>query len=353
MNQLTVLEKMTPAEIFTARTIDMVLEKIHAECEQTPTDATTEKGRKEIASLAYKVARSKTFIDDAGKRVGEEYKLKLDQINDERKKARDYLDKLKDSIRKPVDEWEQKEQHRVQKHQQRIQKMVENLRFVQANAQAISVESIEEYLEELSIYQTMDWEEFKDLAEKTLEFNKAEITRIRDQAIIRDQERAELEALRAQKALQEQKDRDARIAEQARLEAEEKARKEAERAANEAEEKRLLEIAKTEAAKKAQELAEKRAKEAEERLEQEKKKAVEAEKLRAAKALADEEMAKQKREAQLKAAEEKRRKDMNLRNTVFAEASEGLMAMGFDKPTSLNILDAISSGKVRHVTLVF
>ncbi|WP_277750417.1 hypothetical protein [Croceibacterium ferulae] len=42
---------------------------------------TTAKGRKAIASLAAKVARTKTAIDDAGKKLNEEARAKINAVS--------------------------------------------------------------------------------------------------------------------------------------------------------------------------------------------------------------------------------------------------------------------------------
>ena len=67
MSELIVLESLNPIEVFTNNGLDKIIDKIEADIKSIVTDATTKKGRDEIASLAYKVARSKTTLDDMGK----------------------------------------------------------------------------------------------------------------------------------------------------------------------------------------------------------------------------------------------------------------------------------------------
>lgn len=47
--------------------IDPIIARIEAEVRSHVPDVTTKRGRDAIASLAYKVARSKTTLDEAGK----------------------------------------------------------------------------------------------------------------------------------------------------------------------------------------------------------------------------------------------------------------------------------------------
>jgi uncharacterized protein (DUF885 family) len=82
---LAVIETMTPALIFGAGAIDPLLIRIRAEVTARASELTVETptGRKEIASLAYKVARSKTFIDEQRKLLVKDEKERLKKIDAE------------------------------------------------------------------------------------------------------------------------------------------------------------------------------------------------------------------------------------------------------------------------------
>ena len=75
-------------------------------------------GRDEIKSLAYKIARSKTTLDNIGKEHVAEIKAKAKAIDNLRAEMRDDLDALKHEIRAPLDEWEA-EQERIIAEQNR------------------------------------------------------------------------------------------------------------------------------------------------------------------------------------------------------------------------------------------
>jgi len=107
MNELIVIQKTEAMDIFTNRELlTPLLEKIEHVATQDQTDVTTEKGRKDIASIAYRVAQSKTYIEAHGKDLAAELKELPKLVDSNRKYARDFLDDLKDRIRKPLDEWE-------------------------------------------------------------------------------------------------------------------------------------------------------------------------------------------------------------------------------------------------------
>ncbi len=104
-NHLIPVEKADVAILFSEQ-LDGVLAEIETQAVAHKADLTTSKGRDAIAAMAYKVARSKTFIDEMGKEANAERKKQTDLINGFRKKARDFLDELRDKVRLPLDKWE-------------------------------------------------------------------------------------------------------------------------------------------------------------------------------------------------------------------------------------------------------
>lgn len=92
---------------------DRFYDEVAAEVRAHEPDLSTLAGRKAIASLAYKVARTKTAIDDAGKLLTEEKRAEIKKVDEARKRIREKLDELKDEARKPLTEWETAEEARV------------------------------------------------------------------------------------------------------------------------------------------------------------------------------------------------------------------------------------------------
>ncbi|MBF0350947.1 MAG: cell envelope biogenesis protein TolA [SAR324 cluster bacterium] len=102
-----------PEVIFSNGGLTDILRKIEQEAKREVPDTSTPKGRKAIASLAYKVAQSKTVIDSLGKKLVEDEKARISKIDAERKIARDFLDQLKVEIRQPLTDWEVEEEKRL------------------------------------------------------------------------------------------------------------------------------------------------------------------------------------------------------------------------------------------------
>lgn len=110
---LTVIEKKNAMAVFTNNDqLDPLIEAIEKEARSLVPDVTTKKGRDAIASMAHKVARSKTYIDNAGKDLVAELKALPKQIDESRRVVRERLDALKDEVRRPLTEWEA-EQERI------------------------------------------------------------------------------------------------------------------------------------------------------------------------------------------------------------------------------------------------
>lgn len=110
---LVVIEKKNAMAVFTNNDqLDPLIEAIEKEARSLVPDVTTKKGRDAIASMAHKVARSKTYIDNAGKALVAELKALPKQIDESRRVVRELLDALKDEVRRPLTEWEA-EQERI------------------------------------------------------------------------------------------------------------------------------------------------------------------------------------------------------------------------------------------------
>ena len=114
VTDLVVLEKSSAMAVFTNNEqLDPIIEKIEKEARSLVPYVTTKKGRDAIASMAYKVARSKTYIDNAGKDLVAELKALPNQIDESRRIVRERLDALKVEVRRPLTEWEAEQERMV------------------------------------------------------------------------------------------------------------------------------------------------------------------------------------------------------------------------------------------------
>lgn len=121
VTDLVVIEKQNAMAVFTTKEqLDPIIEAIEKEARSLVPDVSTRKGRDAIASMAHKVARSKTYIDNAGKDLVAQLKALPKQIDESRRIVRERLDALKDEVRKPLTDWENAESARKEALQQRL-----------------------------------------------------------------------------------------------------------------------------------------------------------------------------------------------------------------------------------------
>lgn len=313
MQQLEIIttQQTDLAVFYGNNSMDRLLDRIEQEALSLVPDVSTGKGRAEIKSLAYKVAQSKTALDNAGKQLVAEAKKKLAAVDAERKKARDRLDALKVRVRQPLTDWEQAEDRRVAALHGRLDEL-EGLAATDRDGVPLTADQLRASLEAAEATALDDsWQEVLPAAERA----KRAVVKTLSAALLarieHENQQAELARLRAEQEAKARAERE----EQLRREGEERARREAEerervRLRQEAEERARLEAREREAreraerevreAQAAKERAEQEAKLAKEEAERKAQAAVEAERLRAEQERQARERERQQREADLK-----------------------------------------------------
>lgn len=206
------------------------LQKVRAEVDafnQCLPDLATVKGRKQYASMAYKIAQTKTALDDMGKKVSAEQKEIPKKIDAERKRVWDTLELWQKEVRKPLDDWQKAEDARVDKHNDGIQQ-IKDMALFDATPQAVTVAQVIADLEAFAIDDS--WQEFLPEAAQAKDQALAKLRALLAERTQYEAEQAELARLRAEAEAQAQRDREAEIAraaaERARVEAEQRAQAE-------------------------------------------------------------------------------------------------------------------------------
>lgn len=351
---LVVLNELTPSIIFAPGGVDQILERIEREVRSFVPDISTESGRKAIASLAYKVARSKTALDDMGKDLVADLKKQTGAIDGERRTIRDRLDALKDEVRKPLTDWENAEKQRLADHEAAIARIAALAVFDEPEP---NVETVRARLAEYNALPCRDWQEFAGRAERAADETGQKLNHALALADKRETERAELERLRREQAERDRKEHEARIAaeaaERARVEAEAKAKREADQAAARAEaERKRIEQEKADAVARAEkaeadrraaaEKAERDAREAAEAAERDRQAAIEAERKRAA----DE-------QERLAVETAKREADKKHRAKINNEALSALLSVGVGEDLGKAIIAAVAKSEIPHMKMVY
>ncbi|CAH3267724.1 TPA: hypothetical protein MCG37_004275 [Klebsiella pneumoniae] len=317
---LVVIEKKNAMAVFTNNDqLDPLIEAIEQEARSLVPDVTTKKGRDAIASMAHKVARSKTYIDNAGKDLVAELKALPKQIDESRRVVRERLDALKDEVRRPLTEWEA-EQERIKAEEAmnalHAEALVMNEEF--DRQLAARIESDHEMA--LLMNDAFDREQADKAAEAERQriAHEEEIKRLAAAAAAREvEQRAQREREEAAhreavlKAQAEQAERD-RIAAEQKAEADKQAAIEAER-------------------RKAQEEADRIRREAEQR-----------EQAR---------MAEEKRKADEQA---RREADVKHRKAVGVEVVKALMAnTSLTRDQAIEVLTAVKDGRIPHTGISY
>lgn len=355
VTDLVVIEKQNAMAVFTTKEqLDPIIEAIEKEARSLVPDVSTRKGRDAIASMAHKVARSKTYIDNAGKDLVAELKALPKQIDESRRIVRERLDALKDEVRKPLTDWENAESARKDALQQRLA----DLRSL-----ADVIDGVGNYLPSVEIQQRIESakavaldESWQEAAAEAGVAKDAAIQQLEAALIVakqREHEAAELERLRKEAEEKARLEREENIrreaAERARRDSEAKHKAEIEAAARrEAEEKARAEAAERQRIE-AEQRAEREKKETEERARREKEEAVAAERRRQEEAEAARLVEEQRKaeEAARRAADKEHRRTVNRR--VYAD----LIAQGIPEEFAQKAVLAIAGGKVQDAHIKY
>lgn len=188
---------LTGEVVFAPGNLDRIISAIEATVRAVETDASTEKGRGEIKSLAAKVARTKTGLDQLGKDQTDVLRRQADVIHAERRVIMSRLDALRDEVRAPVTAYENREKARVAEHARAIEALLATIRIATPEP---TVAEIEDRIASLAPFATRDWEEFIDRASKIYATASDALRAAHATAVRREADRRELERLRTEAA---------------------------------------------------------------------------------------------------------------------------------------------------------
>lgn len=333
--ELAVIEQKDIVSVFTTENgVDVLFDRLANEVRAEVPDLTTKKGRDRIASLAYKVSKSKGVVDEHGKELVSAEKARLALIDADRKKWRDKCDALRDEIRKPLTDWENEEKQRIEAHESNIGLMqclanVDGLHSDLIKARLVEAENIEVGLH---------WQEFaiqaaiaKDATIKVLKaslaarlHHEAEQAERLAKAEFERTERARIEAENKQAQLL----RDAELAKKREQEAIEAGMREAQYA------------------KQREQAAIDAAKEAAKRAEIEKAQAIENEKNRA--------IAQALREKQQQESEDAARlANINHRKQINNETLKSFVDNGIGEDCAKSVMALIAKGLIKNVSIKY
>ncbi len=374
-NALAPIEEKNVAQYFVAKGLDPIIEKIREEVTSVVSDISTAKGRDEIRSRAHKVAKSKTALDDMGKKLVAGIKEQAKAIDLERSRAWDAMEAIQHEVRAPLTEWENAEKERIAKHEADIAEIINGGQFTSDNWQTLPMDAMADRLKEIEALVTWTWQEFAARAKQAIDDSTAKIRAAIEKRKAHEAEQAELARLRQEEADRKQREHEERL----KAEAAAKAKQEAEVAAKaEAEALAAKVKAEQEAAAKREETARREKAEAEDRANRAEEARIAAE----AKAKADREAAAEKARQDAIAAAEKAKRDAEAaaqrerekieaerkaeaeaaakreantkhRAKINNEALAVLVSLGLTEEAGKTVIQAIAKGEVPHVAISY
>lgn len=348
--ELVVIENMKAVEIFDGKgAIEEIIAKVEKEAKLFVADISTAKGRKSLASLAYKVSKTKTTLDAMGKELNDDARKQINLVDADRKMARDRLDALRDFVREPLTKWENLEKDRVAALEQRFAQIV----LFRSPSGLLDAADFEGALRKLGELYQFDWQEFQQKADEENKAAKDILTERLEQCKKQEAETAELEKLRLEKAEREKKEREDAIAreaaDKARLEAEEKAKAEREEAEKKARKEREEIERKAEAEREA---AERKRAEDERRVAE----AEQAQKLAEERAAEAAQKERDRIETERKTAEDEataREADKKHRAGINNAAVGALVEIGLEKEMGQKVVSAIAKAQIPNVKISY
>lgn len=191
--------------------LNQLLDEIEAFADGQEPDLSTVASRKEIASAAHRVVRTKTAIIDAGTELKKPLKEQIDAIVATEKQVKTLLDGYRDQIRKPLSDWEDAEKVRAGEREAILKKLKE-LAIVTIDLTSQGILDRIETAKGLTISENLFLGKERDQAELMRTQTLDTLENALSQTLAREEQAAELKALREKEAAREREDA-ARVAE--------------------------------------------------------------------------------------------------------------------------------------------
>lgn len=293
--------------------IEKITTAAHAAAEGI--DHATDKGRKELKSIARQVASVKTRLDEQGKMFTNDLAKRKAIFDNNRKTIRDELDKVRDEIKLPATQYEE-EQARIKAVSEAVLSELQSFgQFVDENGNMLSSEELKQRMSRTLEIETTPYQYLQSDIDSLVVTTKAILANAIKMAENQEETMRKLAEAEAAAAAKEKELHDEKIRQEAKAAAE---RENAEREA-----KMAAELEK----------AKKEAQEAKERAEAEAKAKVEAQ-------------AKAEAEAKAKAAaDEENQRRVN--NSILSKLTE----LGVTRPVAIAIIEAVINGEIPNLDI--
>lgn len=350
---LAFVEKFQATDLFNVpNAVEAVLAKIEELAVGFTPTLETKKGREEIASMARKVSSSKVYLDTLGKDLVADWKEKAKVVDNQRRVICERLDRLRDTVRKPLTEYEEK----IKAHEALIQEFIQRYKnaqsaiYYKSNDVFLALESLK-VIPEIDVTWGKEEENAKKIKQECLFFLEAKFENLKKQEEETKRLAEESENLRKEKEEFERKKREDQIRAEEAKKAEDELKKkdedkkraiiEAELAQKKLEEERV----KNEALRKERETQQKQFEEQQKEIETLRKQKLEEDRKKA------EDAKKAQEEETRKKADEKRALDLEHRKKINNEILASFAAEGIDRDLGVKLITKVVKGEIKHLKI--
>jgi colicin import membrane protein len=195
---LTTVATLVPKVVFAPGGVDKLLTALETEVRAQAgalRDISQPKNRKAITSLAYKVARSKTALDDMGKDLGAEWKRLAGLVDADRRNLRERLEALQAEVRAPLDRYEAEEEKRKAEHEAAIAAIL-----AMGETEGMTAEQIAERQWTVPSNDERAWQEYAFRADEAINSVVERLATAHEAAVQREAAEAEAAAAHAAEA---------------------------------------------------------------------------------------------------------------------------------------------------------
>ena len=338
---LPVINKEQYPSLYIAGGLDPYYQKIRNQVLSEVPDLTTKKGIARVKSLAAMVSSSKVAIEKPGREYLKQLKEMPKVIEAELRDWNQKMDALRDEVRQPVTELEEKEKARVAALDQRITAIQELGAKATSESPSAEIKLWIGELESIAIDDT--WSEYKERAQVAKDAAAVKLNSALQNRLAWEAQQAEITRLKAEQEEKDRIQREEQIAAQARHEAEQKALRE-----------KIAAEQREQAARDAQLKAEADAKEAQQRLIREQQESAERERVAVEQAAERERQRITQEEANRKAEEERRAANVEHQRTINRKVVSGLIAAsGITEEQAKSILCATVRKEIPHLIIQY
>jgi len=168
MSEIQIINNIKPVELFNnSDNVDSLISAIESLINDHVPDTSTDKGRKEIASLAYKVSQTKSKLEKLGKDLVADEKEKIKKVDSERIRLTKHLDELRNKARQPLTLWEE-EQDRIKREIEQFKVELNSLKPILED----DINSLKSKLEKLENFNFSIFENGGEFEKSIAESNK-------------------------------------------------------------------------------------------------------------------------------------------------------------------------------------